>query len=56
MEENFLLPKLIKDEPIKYLGEELNTTHQKAILNALKAAVQEPSGTAYKLNLITQIL
>ena len=47
----FPFPKLIKDEPTKYLGEELNTTHQKAILNALKAAVQEPSGTAYKLNL-----
>ena len=47
----FPYPKLIKDEPTKYLGEELNTTHQKAILNALKAAVQEPSGTAYKLNL-----
>ena len=47
----FPSPKLIKDEQTKYLGEELNTTHQKAILNALKAAVQEPSGTAYKLNL-----
>jgi len=47
----FPFPKLIKDEPTKYLGEELNTTHQKAILNALNAAVQEPSGTAYKLNL-----
>ncbi len=47
----FPFPKLIKDEPTKYLGEELNTTHQKVILNALKAAVQEPSGTAYKLNL-----
>ncbi len=47
----FPFPKLIKDQPTKYLGEELNTTHQKAILNALKAAVQEPSGTAYKLNL-----
>ncbi len=47
----FPSPKLIKDEPTKYLGEELNASHQKAILNALKAAVQEPSGTAYKLNL-----
>ena len=47
----FPSPKLIKNEPTKYLGEELNTSHQKAILNALKAAVQEPSGTAYKLNL-----
>ena len=47
----FPSPKLIKDEPTKYLGEELDTFHQKAILNALKAAVQEPSGTAYKLNL-----
>jgi len=47
----FPSPKLIKDEPTIYLGEELNTTHQKAILNSLKAAVQEPSGTAYKLNL-----
>ena len=47
----FPSPKLIKDEPTKYLGEELNTNHQKAILNALKAAVLEPSGTAYKLNL-----
>ena len=46
----FPSPKLIKDEPTKYLGQELNATHQKAILNALKAAVQEPSGTAYKLN------
>ncbi len=47
----FPSPKLIKDEPTRYLGKDLNTTHQKAILNALKAAVQEPSGTAYKLNL-----
>lgn len=47
----FPSPKLIKNEPSKYLGEELNSNHQKAILNALKAAVQEPSGTAYKLNL-----
>jgi penicillin-binding protein 2 len=47
----FPSPKLIKNEPSKYLGEELNSSHQKAILNALKAAVQEPSGTAYKLNL-----
>jgi len=47
----FPYPKLIKNEPSKYLGEELNSSHQKAILNALKAAVQEPSGTAYKLNL-----
>ena len=47
----FPSPKLIKDEPTKYLGEKLDTSHQKAILNALKAAVQEPSGTAYKLNL-----
>jgi penicillin-binding protein 2 len=47
----FPYPKLIKNEPSKYLGEELNSNHQKAILNALKAAVQEPSGTAYKLNL-----
>ena len=47
----FPSPKLIKDEPTKYLGEKLNSIHQKAILNALKAAVQEPSGTAYKLNL-----
>ena len=47
----FPSPKLVKNEPSKYLGEELNSNHQKAILNALKAAVQEPSGTAYKLNL-----
>jgi penicillin-binding protein 2 len=47
----FPSPKLIKNEPSKYLGEELNSNHQKAILSALKAAVQEPSGTAYKLNL-----
>ena len=47
----FPSPKLIKNEPSKYLGEELNSNHHKAILNALKAAVQEPSGTAYKLNL-----
>ena len=47
----FPSPKLIKNEPSEYLGEELNSSHQKAILNALKAAVQEPSGTAYKLNL-----
>jgi len=47
----FPSPKLIKDEPTIYLGEKLNDNHQKAILNALKAAVQEPSGTAYKLNL-----
>ena len=47
----FPSPKLIKNEPSKYLGEELNPNDQKAILNALKATVQEPSGTAYKLNL-----
>ena len=47
----FPSPKLIKNEPSKYLGEKLNPNDQKAILNALKAAVQEPSGTAYKLNL-----
>ena len=47
----FPSPKLIKDEPTKYLGSELNSIHQKAILKALKAAVQEPSGTAYKLNI-----
>ena len=47
----FPSPKLIKNDPSKYLGEELNPNDQKAILNALKAAVQEPSGTAYKLNL-----
>ena len=47
----FPSPKLVKNEPSKYLGEELNSNHQKAILKALKAAVQEPSGTAYKLNL-----
>ena len=47
----FPSPKLTKNEPTKYLGEELNSSHQKVILNALKAAVQEPSGTAYKLNL-----
>ena len=47
----FPSPKLINDEPSKYLGEEINPNNQKAILNALKAAVQEPSGTAYKLNL-----
>ena len=47
----FPSPKIIKDEPTKYLGNELNSIHQKAILNALNAAVQEPSGTAYKLNI-----
>jgi len=47
----FPFPKLIKDEPTKYLGKELNPDHQKVIINAINAAVQEPSGTAYKLNL-----
>ena len=47
----FPYPRLVKEEPITYLGEELNLKHQKVILNALKAAVQEPSGTAYKLNI-----
>ena len=47
----FPYPRLVKDEPIKYLGDELNPNHQRVILNALKAAVQEPSGTAYKLNI-----
>ncbi len=47
----FPSPKLIKNEPSKYLGEKLNLKDQKVILNALNAAVQEPSGTAYKLNL-----
>ena len=47
----FPYPKLVKEEPVRYLGEALNSNHQKIILNALKAAVQEPSGTAYKLNI-----
>ena len=47
----FPSPKIIKDEPTKYLGSELNSIHQKAILKSLNAAVQEPSGTAYKLNI-----
>ena len=47
----FPYPRLVKEEPVRYLGEALNSNHQKIILNALKAAVQEPSGTAYKLNI-----
>ena len=44
-------PRLVKEEPVRYLGEALNSNHQRIILNALKAAVQEPSGTAYKLKI-----
>jgi penicillin-binding protein 2 len=47
----FPYPRLVKEEPVRYLGEALNSNHQKIILNALKAAVQESSGTAYKLNI-----
>ena len=47
----FPYPRLVKEEPVRYLGEPLNSNHQRIILNALKAAVQEPSGTAYKLNI-----
>ena len=47
----FPYPRLVKEDPVRYLGEALNSNHQKIILNALKAAVQEPSGTAYKLNI-----
>ena len=47
----FPYPRLVKEEPVRYLGEAINSNHQRIILNALKAAVQEPSGTAYKLNI-----
>ena len=47
----FPYPRLVKEEPVRYLGEALNSNHQKIILNALKAVVQESSGTAYKLNI-----
>ena len=36
----FPFPKLIKDEPTKYLGKEFNSDHQKVIINAINAAVQ----------------
>ncbi len=43
-------PKIIKSEGINFTGKTINKSYQKILINALDAAVQEPRGTAYKLN------
>ncbi len=45
------LPKLDKNFPNKFNGKLIDNEHQKIIINALNAVVQEPSGTAYKLSI-----
>tara|TARA_Y100000996_G_scaffold404276_1_gene378201 strand:- start:3830 stop:5602 length:1773 start_codon:yes stop_codon:yes gene_type:complete len=43
-------PKIIKSDKTIFLGNAFNTKHKNILINALNAAVQEPRGTAYKLN------
>ena len=45
------LPKLNKNTATKFVGKLLKNDHQKIIMDALNAVVQEPSGTAYKLSI-----
>ena len=45
------IPRLDKKSSIKITGKLLNSEHQKIIINALNAVVQEPNGTAYKLTI-----
>ena len=46
----FPIPKLDKNLPTKFSGKLLDAKHQNFIIEALNSAVQEPRGTAYKLN------
>ena len=43
-------PRINKDSEIKYLGKLFKNNHQKILIDSLTAAVQEPTGTAFKLN------
>ena len=43
-------PRINKDSEIKYLGKYFKNNHQKILIDSLTAAVQEPTGTAFKLN------
>ena len=45
------IPRLDKKSSVKITGKLLNSEHQKIIINALNAVVQEPNGTAYKLTI-----
>ncbi len=44
------LPRINKDSEILYAGKPFEQNHQKILIQSLEAAVQEPSGTAFKLN------
>ena len=44
------LPRINKDYPTTYAGKSLQSNHQKIILKSLTAVVQEPTGTAFRLN------
>jgi len=46
----FPLPRINKNSEIIYTGNSYNPHHQKILIDALNEAVQEPTGTAFKLN------
>ncbi len=43
-------PRINKNTEIEYLGKPFENHFQKILIDSLKAAVQEPTGTAFKLN------
>ncbi|MDA9658020.1 penicillin-binding protein 2 [bacterium] len=43
-------PRLNKNSEIEYLGKTFENKYQKILIDSLKAAIQEPTGTAFKLN------
>ena len=43
-------PRINKNTEIEYLGKPFEKNFQKILIDSLKAAVQEPTGTAFKLN------
>ena len=43
-------PRINKNTEIEYLGKPFENNFQKILIDSLKAAVQEPTGTAFKLN------
>ncbi len=43
-------PRINKNSVIEYLGKTFEKNYQKILIDSLKAAVQEPTGTAFKLN------
>ena len=45
-------PRINKNSEIEYLGKTFENNFQKILIESLKAAVQEPTGTAFKLNKI----